>query len=804
MAQPVWKLSVDVEARTATFQSGLSDAAKTARGAFNDIKTGASSMGHDVGTNMFAARHSCMILAEEFGGHLPRALTAFVAELGPMGTILTEAFPFLAIVLGATLLIEHLHKVKQEAEQLGEDQTKFQTAIATTFTGLDDKLLQAGIKADNLRNDHFAALHKELELIDHQSLQELVHSFEVVAKAAGVVFGELKTSWYQAGTGSEGAKHALEEFQTKYNELLAQGKDKEASDLLKGTRESAQHILDMQKQVRAYPSQATQGPEGMARYAETQQSLNALKAAGTGYTDKEVQAQQTLVDALNAQVGIQERVEALKKQEGSNATKAVANEEAAKRSEAMKNAAASQLRISEMMVQADRAAANAQLEIQRANIQQRLDSDIAFVNRDRDVKLQANAAEIAALDKSGKDYSNQLKALQEKEKEIRQEHDLQVSELRSKASVEQYQKDLRDLEESEREKIAATEQGSAERLAAIDAALKEQQQKNLQDTQAYRDLLTQRTETVRRMGEEDDKLRADAGKEAAEHEQKMGELSLAAQKEQQALADSARRMTRQQIIDEETQNAQREFEIKKQAIEKAAATLDKGAKDYQNKLKALQNKELELVREHENQKTQIQNQGELERNKTSVAAMSRWRDEVAQSLTAVAMRQRTFSAEMAALSDQVAAGMLQNAIKAILANDMTKPSDAAKAAREGWKAGMHFPFPANLAMAPALAAAHFASVMAFQEGGIVPGVGRGDVVPAMLEPGEGVVPKGVMEGLSNMARSGGMGGGNHYHVHTRVVLHASALDSGGMDKVLERHGDALQKHVQNAVRKFNR
>jgi hypothetical protein len=34
----------------------------------------------------------------------------------------------------------------------------------------------------------------------------------------------------------------------------------------------------------------------------------------------------------------------------------------------------------------------------------------------------------------------------------------------------------------------------------------------------------------------------------------------------------------------------------------------------------------------------------------------------------------------------------------------------------------------------------------------------------MLEPGEGVVPGGVMDGLRSMARSGNMGGGNHYHV----------------------------------------
>ena len=40
----------------------------------------------------------------------------------------------------------------------------------------------------------------------------------------------------------------------------------------------------------------------------------------------------------------------------------------------------------------------------------------------------------------------------------------------------------------------------------------------------------------------------------------------------------------------------------------------------------------------------------------------------------------------------------------------------------------------------------FAAVMAFEEGGVVPGVGKGDTVPAMLTPGESMVPGGVMEG----------------------------------------------------------
>jgi hypothetical protein len=47
---------------------------------------------------------------------------------------------------------------------------------------------------------------------------------------------------------------------------------------------------------------------------------------------------------------------------------------------------------------------------------------------------------------------------------------------------------------------------------------------------------------------------------------------------------------------------------------------------------------------------------------------------------------------------------------------MAKEHEAAAAARQAYLAGMHFPFPANLVMAPVLGAAAFASVMAFEGG----------------------------------------------------------------------------------------
>src|ERR1017187_7415873 len=191
MSQPVWVLSVGLQTKTATFTTGMADAAKTARGSFSDIKSGAQEMSQQTGYSMMEARHGVMLLGEEFGVHLPRALTSFIASIGPIGAALEAAFPFLAVAVGATLLIEHLAKMREAGEKLTEDQVKFGTAVDNAFNGLDQKLIQAQIRSDELRNNHLGALKLQLELIDKQSMAELVHSFELVAKAADVVMKDL-------------------------------------------------------------------------------------------------------------------------------------------------------------------------------------------------------------------------------------------------------------------------------------------------------------------------------------------------------------------------------------------------------------------------------------------------------------------------------------------------------------------------------------------------------------------------------------------------------------------------------------
>jgi hypothetical protein len=106
-------------------------------------------------------------------------------------------------------------------------------------------------------------------------------------------------------------------------------------------------------------------------------------------------------------------------------------------------------------------------------------------------------------------------------------------------------------------------------------------------------------------------------------------------------------------------------------------------------------------------------------------------------------------------------------------------------------------------MGPVMAAMAFASVMGFEQGGVVPGVETGDVVPAKLTPGEGVLPKPIMDNLSRASNLGG-GPGGDTHVHVTMTNHMSALDADGMEGVLNKHADVVERHMSNALRKSGR
>ena len=157
---------------------------------------------------------------------------------------------------------------------------------------------------------------------------------------------------------------------------------------------------------------------------------------------------------------------------------------------------------------------------------------------------------------------------------------------------EHYRAALGALETNEKEKIEATQQGSAERLAAIAASLREEEKYGLQETSFYRSLSEQQVAVLREMDTEVRKLQEQAGREDARHAQAMGELSLAAEKDQ--YNQLARQM---HLSDEERAQMEIQFEAQDYALKLAAfnrdiAALDKYGKDYENSYRPSRTKRL--------------------------------------------------------------------------------------------------------------------------------------------------------------------------------------------------------------------
>jgi hypothetical protein len=96
----------------------------------------------------------------------------------------------------------------------------------------------------------------------------------------------------------------------------------------------------------------------------------------------------------------------------------------------------------------------------------------------------------------------------------------------------------------------------------------------------------------------------------------------------------------------------------------------------------------------------------------------------------------------------------------------------------------------------------FAAVMAFAEGGLVPGSGDGDTVPAMLTPGETVVTKALTQQVAQ-SQGGGNGGGRGHVIQHSPTYNVTTMDSRGFSAMLEKHDAEFQKHAVSTLRKLN-
>jgi hypothetical protein len=359
-----------------------------------------------------------------------------------------------------------------------------------------------------------------------------------------------------------------------------------------------------------------------------------------------------------------------------------------------------------------------------------------------------------------------------------------------------------DTEQGWRERIATTRSGSAERLAVIDAAIADEEARGMESTGAYRGLLTERVNLARQMAEEEAKTKADAAREAAAQSEKMGQLALASEREQWALYNSEHRTTEAQRADEDAKDAAAETALKMTFLSQQMDALNRGGKEYNNELKKLQDEQAQIAQEGANTISAIKAKAQQQQNSAQQSAEQKAATMTANGLTQSIMGHESWAKMLSSLGNQVVTDALKNSLMVMMGEEKERLSHAKTAAAAAYKDGVTIGGPAGMVLGPVFAAAVFAGVMAFAGGGIVPGVGAGDIVPAMLTPGEAVLPKNLVDRLNTSG--GGAQPGHTYNLHVSPTYHVSTIDGDGMQDALDKHTDVLQKHFEGVLRKMNR
>jgi len=451
MAQPVWTLSVDLQTKTATFTTGMADAAKAARGSFNDIKDGAREMGAETGYSMTEARHSVMLLGEEFGVHLPRGITSFLASLGPVGAAMEAAFPFLAIIAGVTLLLEHLEKLHKAAEENAAGWSKIGDDSEASLQKTDREIKQVVNATEELTGGPLLALTHRLQNIDQQQFDNLLGNFkkvgdEIDKMLGGEQRGNIMTMLF--GQNVEGElKEGFDKFRNAYSSFLQTGDTKLAAQELEreiGAVGRKLEDLQIAAQNTTAPGLKSDLENVHALYNELvnvaafQDKQQDLAAKQKNYQSQSAELQnpeafhpELFAEAENKKrVSIAETIEAIRKErEEANKSdelqllgveslakglKELADERAKLAQEAGKEDAGHGMKMAELQLEANKEAGKMQQAQRAMTNQEILDMDLDFNKREHDAQQRALNDELAALDAHDKAYENKKKALNDK------------------------------------------------------------------------------------------------------------------------------------------------------------------------------------------------------------------------------------------------------------------------------------------------------------------------------------------------------------------------------------------------------
>ena len=382
----------------------------------------------------------------------------------------------------------------------------------------------------------------------------------------------------------------------------------------------------------------------------------------------------------------------------------------------------------------------------------------------------------------------------------------QAAEAEEKAFEEKYKEAVSALQEAEKQKIDATKTGSMARIAAIEAAIKEEQSKGLQDTAYYKELQLAKVNAVKDRAQMQEKIETDIAKASMDNETKMAALTNATEDQQAKFQLAMRRSTAQQALDAEVDSENRRYQATQAASARDLAFLQQDGEKNAAAIKQVHDKIEQETQSHENKLTQIRETAEEQRNKKILASETQLEEGITRNMAQTLVTGKNLAQSMEKLGAQMLEGVVSHTLMMITTQDWQRASDAKTAAANAYASVSAIPVVSPF-LAPEAAAGAFAAVMAFDGGGIVPGINGGrDSVNAVLGPEEMVLPAPLSTGLQQMIKDGVAGNKNagDTHLHYSNTYHVNTIDGDGMREALEAHSDMVQGHIQGVLRKRNK
>jgi hypothetical protein len=687
-------------------------------------------------------------------------------------TLLPIAATGAAFVVAAGIAVEAINKIseawnaeKVEAEKVHEANNDLFGTIGSVTTHLRDKLLQAGMEADNLAGNHLAAVKKELELIDNQSLDDLAQSFNQLAGSAEKVFAQLKASkmdLFFSDNGSAGAAASLAKFQSQYEMLIHTGQGDAANQLLdkKIQRESA--LLKLMQEEAAIEDGGVK-KMGKVAAANEQLGIQKLMVALTGqvvnYGQKSIDSEQALLDILLAQ--------------------AQARDLSAKAGGIKKHTAEEKAYLQSLSEQ--------------ASLQKTIAAGVE-AHQQALIKLARTKAEtVLAANRGGEDETNggQL-AAQKAAIEAGRDDSIAAAKVALTAKEAAYHADLKAAGRNVAKKKELNAQWANEQQATADSIVQFTADANKHIVAIERAAANQAAAGARAAAQQgyDDILRQAIS--AAQRRERLQEESA---KDLQAL----HRRTDAETLAAQIQAIQNETNAEVSAYNDRLKNLDKFANDYQKRYTELQGRIRQAEQAGNDQVTRLKQEALQKQVATVTSAENRMRDAIATDIAHSIVMNKSLAQAFRQTGEEMAEAAIKNLIMMELTGDKQKLINAKTAYGNAFAAMSGIP-PAPM-WGYAAGAAAFAAVMSFEIGGKIPGA-QGPV-PIIGHAGETVITKSLTDRVERAEAWGGNrgGGGNHTFTFNPTV---HAMDAEGVDRVLTKHNNLFQRHVASTMRRMNR